>query len=543
MLEKYITARSIVTFKKDFIASIIVFLVAIPLCIGVSSACGLPPAAGLISGIIGGVVVGLLAGCPLQVSGPAAGLITIIWDTIQQHGIENFGAIILLAGIIQLCVGAFGLAPLFRAVSPAIIQGMLSGLGILLLTRQYHVMFDHKPSNVFFENLIAMPETLLKGLFPLDGTVHHLAAGVGVLTLLALILWHRVPSKFRIFPPTLIAVMIAVLISNLFKLPINYIEVPENLLDSVKIISWDSINYLLSPSAIISALSIAFIASAETLLTATAVDNLKLTSKTDYNKEILSQGVGNSIAGFLGVLPITGVIVRSAANIQAGASSRMSTILHGFWILVFVIFFPFVLKFIPIACLAAILVYTGYKLINIDMAKTIYSLSKGEFAIYIITVVAIFSTNLLEGILIGVAAGVIKQLYKFTNFKVKVSKGDKVIIKLSGNLTFLRLPQIANIIENIEPKQNINIIFGEVKLIDHSIIDLLVGWSNRYMKKGGKVSIDWNHVKRIYPRFGWSKLNVIHPDIESQTTPYALRDCAKCKYHYNSQDDLEEPRK
>lgn len=539
MLEKYITARSIVTFKKDFIASIIVFLVAIPLCIGVASACGLPPAAGLISGIIGGIVVGLFAGCPLQVSGPAAGLITIIWDTIQHHGIENFGAIILLAGVIQLCVGAFGLAPLFRAVSPAIIQGMLSGLGILLLTRQYHVMFDHKPSNIFFENLIAMPETLLKGLFPLDGTVHHLAAGVGAITLLTIILWHKVPSKFKFFPSTLIAVMFAVIISNIFQLPINYIEIPKNLLDSVKIISWSSVNYLFNPGAIISALSIAFIASAETLLTATAVDNLKLTSKTDYNKEILSQGVGNSIAGVLGVLPITGVIVRSAANIQAGASSRMSTILHGFWILVFITFFPFVLKFIPIACLAAILVYTGYKLINIEMAKTIYSLSKGEFAIYIITIIAILSTNLLEGILIGVAAGVIKQLCKLTNFKVKVSKGEKIIVKLSGNLTFLRLPQITNVIENIEPKQDITIIFGQVNLIDHSIIDLLVGWSSRYTKKGGNVLIDWNHVKRIYPRFGWNKLHIIHPDIEKNTTPYVLRDCAKCPYHYNSAEEKE----
>lgn len=535
MLEKYITARSIVTFKKDFVASIIVFLVAIPLCIGIASACGFPPAAGLISGIIGGIVVGLFAGCPLQVSGPAAGLITIMWDALQKHGIENLGAIILLAGIIQILIGVFRFAPWFRAVSPAIIQGMLSGIGILILTSQYHMMFDHKPSTDFFKNLIEMPETLFKGLFPIDGTVHHLAAGIGVITLLILILWHKAPSRLRFLPPTLVAVASAIFISNIFQLPIKYIDISGNLLEAINIISWNSFQYLLNSEALISAFSIAFIASAETLLCATAVDNLKLTSKTNYNKEILSQGLGNSIAGVLGVLPVTGVIVRSAANIQAGATSRLSSILHGFWILIFLVLFPFALKYIPTASLAAVLVYTGFKLVNINMAKTIYELSKGEFVIYLITIIAILSTNLLEGIIIGIIVGLIHQVYKLTKFNLKVIKSDKLIIKMSGNLTFLRLPQVANILENLEPKQNVNIIFEQINLIDHAIIDLLVGWSNRYIKKGGKVLIDWNHVKRIYPRFGWTKLNLIHPDIEKQTTPYILRDCSKCPYHYNSE--------
>lgn len=537
MLEKYITARSIVTFKKDFIASIIVFLVAIPLCIGIASACGLPPAAGLISGVIGGIVVGLVSGCPLQVSGPAAGLITIVWDTLQKHGIENFGAIILLAGFIQIIIGIFRFAPWFRAVSPAIIQGMLSGIGILILTSQFHVMLDHKPSSDILKNIISIPETINKGLFPMDGSSHHLAAAIGVITLLILVFWHYVPSKYKQLPATLVAVLCAIIVANLFQLPIKYIEISGSLFDAVNLVSFESIKHLLRPDAIISAFSIAFIASAETLLSATAVDKLKLTEKTDYNKELLSQGLGNSVAGALGVLPITGVIVRSAANIQAGATSRLSSILHGVWILVFIVAFPFALAYIPTACLAAILLYTGFKLVNIPNAKTLFTLSKGEFIIYVITIAAILSTNLLEGILIGVAAGIVHQIYKLTNFNISISKGEKTIIKMSGNLTFLRLPQFANILENLPPKQNINIIFEQINLIDHAIIDLLVGWSNRYIKRGGKVLIDWNHVKRIYPRFGWTKLTNIHPDIEKQTTPYILRDCAKCPYHYNSEEE------
>ncbi len=540
MKHNNISARSIVNFKKDFIASIIVFLVAIPLCIGIATACGLSPLAGLISGVIGGIVVGAFSGCPFQVSGPAAGLITIVWDTIQKHGIENLGAIILLAGIIQLCIGFLNYASYFRAVSPAIIQGMLSGIGILILTSQFHIMLDHKPASDIFTNIITIPETIQKGLFPIDGSSHHLAAAIGVITLLILIFWHYVPSKYKYLPSTLVAVFFAIVISNLFQFPIKYIEISNNFSDALNLLSISSIKYLLNPEALIAAFSIAFIASAETLLSATAVDNLKLTEKTNYDKELVSQGIGNSLAGVLGVLPITGVIVRSAANIQAGATSRLSAILHGVWILVFIVLFPFALKYIPISALAAVLLYTGFKLVNVKMAKNIYELSKSEFVIYLITIIAILATNLLEGILIGIAVGVIHQVYKLTYFSARVVKGKKTIVKLSGNLTFLRLPQVANVIENIEPKKQIDITFERVNIIDHAIIDLLVGWSNRYVKKGGKVCIDWNHVKKIYPRFGWSKLHVINSEIDKQTASYILRDCAKCKYHYNSNEEERE---
>lgn len=523
--------------KKDFIASIIVSLVAIPLCIGIAAACGLPPLAGLISGIIGGIIVGSFAGCPLQVSGPAAGLITIVWSTLQQHGIENFGAIILLAGLIQASIGILSLAPWFRAVSPAIIQGMLTGIGLLISVSQIHVMLDHKPTSNALSNILSIPDTLAKGIFPIDGSTHHLAAGIGIMTILILMLWHFAPPKLRVLPATLVAVVSSVVVANLFQFPIKFINISGSFFDAINLVTVSSIKHLISYDALVAAISIAFIASAETLLSATAVDKLKAKSKTDYNKEILSQGIGNSLAGILGVLPITGVIVRSAANIQAGAKSRVSAILHGVWILLFVALFPFALKLIPSACLAAILVYTGYKLVNIQMARTIYNFSRGEFIVYAVTVIAIISTNLLEGILIGVAVSLLKNVYKLARFKIQLieqPENNKAIIKITGNLSFLRLPQVANIIENLKPGLNLNVIFEHTNLVDHAIIDLLIGWSNRYIKSGGQVLIDWNHIRRVYPDFGWDTLDELHPDMDKITTPYALRDCAKCTNYYNS---------
>lgn len=526
------------TFKKDFFSSIIVFLIAIPLCIGIASACGLSPVSGLISGIIGGIIIGSLSGCPLQVSGPAAGLITLVIEVVQKYGIEAFGVIVLLAGLIQILVGVFKLAPWFRAVSPAIIQGMLTGIGLMILLSQFHVMLDDIPSREPLINLLSIPDAILKGVFPIDGSSHHLAAGVGILTISILVLWHYIPQKFKTIPSALVAVLASIIVSTIFNLPIKYISIPSNILDSLNILSIDILaSNFLNINIIISAITFAFIASAETLLSANAVDKMAQNSKTNYNKEIFAQGLGNSIAGILGALPITGVIVRSSANIQAGAETRVSTILHGFWILLLVTLCPFILKYIPSACLAALLVYTGYKLVNIQRAKEIFNISKGEFIIFLITVLAILSTNLLEGILIGAGVSILKNIYRLTLFRINIIKNqdeENFVVKITGNLTFLRLPQIANIIENMEPKKNINIIFEHTTVVDHSIIDLLIGWSTRYTSNGGNVLIDWNHLKRIYPSFGWDNCNNIAQNVSKTTSKYAWRDCAKCKYNYDS---------
>jgi len=508
------------TFKKDFLASLVVFLVALPLCVGIAMASGLPAEAGILSGIIGGIVVGMFSGSPLQVSGPAAGLIVIVYDLIQKLGIESLGVIILAAGLIQITFGLLGWGKWFRAISPAVIQGMLSGIGISILLSQFHVMLDAPVGKNAFENIYNIIPIIGEAIFPFDGSTHHLAAGIGILTIVIAAYWKHLPPKYKILPPTLIAVLFAMLAAYIFQFPIKYVTISNNIAEGMNLISLEQIKNLFSYNYIVEAIGIAFIASAETLLTCTAIDKMSNLYKTDYNKEIFAQGIGNTLAGIIGVIPITGVIVRSAANVNAGARTRYSTIMHGLWILLFVTTLSFIFQFIPSSALAAILVYTGYKLVNVDMAKTIYNASKGEFLIYLITIVAILSTNLLEGILIGLAIGILKNLYKLCKFKIRTIEQfaeNKIVIKIKGNLTFLRLPQIAEVIENIENGKDVEIIFEDVHIADHATIDLLAGWSNRYIENKGTVKVDWEVLKKIYPEFGWDSLNDTYPEINTSS--------------------------
>ncbi len=497
-------------FKKDFLASIVVFLVAMPLCLGIAIASGTSVGAGLISGIIGGIVVGSFSGCPLQVSGPAAGLIVIVYETIKHQGIEKLGIIVLIAGILQILMGVLKLGPWFRAVSPAILQGMLSGIGISIFFSQFHIMLDKTPKESVIANIISIPEAVSSGIFPLDGSTHHLAAAIGLLTLSIILIWKFLPKKAQIIPSALVAVIAAMIVSNLFSLPIKYIELTASLADSINLISAKSFEHI-NLSLWISSITIAFIASAETLLTATAVDRIATNSKTDYNKEILSQGLGNTIAGAIGVLPITGVMVRSATNVQAGAVSRRSAIMHGIWILIFVALCPFALKYIPTASLAAILVYTGYKLINIEEVKRIYVFSRGEFIIWLITSISIIATNLLEGILIGIASTLIKNIYKSFTYEINVDKdpeSNQINITIRGNLTFLKLPLVAHKLEELENENTINIDLSGIHFIDHACVDFLNNWSEKYIQDGGKVTIDWRSIKNVYPNSSLKKMNI-----------------------------------
>jgi MFS superfamily sulfate permease-like transporter len=330
---------------QDFCASVVVFLVALPLSMGIALASGMPPIAGLVSGIIGGLVVGSLSGSPLLVSGPAAGLIILVMNIHQEHGFAVLGLVVLMAGLLQIVAGKLHWGQWFRAVSPAVVEGMLTGIGLLILANQFHVMVDD-PSQA--ENgllqLLTIPLAVMKGLFPPEGTAHHLAAGIGVLTVGTLVLW-RVFAKgaFRHVPAALVAVVAGTFVANAYQLPISFIAPPQwQALPT----PWQVLSQapqLLNARLWSDILGMVFIASAETLLCATAIDQMSPKSKTHYDKELSAQGVGNMLCGLFGLLPLTGVIVRSAANVQAGANTRLSTILHGLWMLAFIAFLPGVL--------------------------------------------------------------------------------------------------------------------------------------------------------------------------------------------------------
>ncbi|MEP0842778.1 MAG: SulP family inorganic anion transporter [Phycisphaerae bacterium] len=481
--------------RHDFLASVVVFLVALPLCMGIAIASGAPPAAGLITGIIGGLVVGSISGSPLQVSGPAAGLAVVVYELIQREGYATLGVVLLIAGGIQLTAGLLKLGQWFRAVSPAVIHGMLAGIGVLIFASQFHVMVDDKPRGSGLANILALPEAIWKGIRPSEDTVHHQAALVGLFTIGVIILWKAAaPRKLQVIPAALLAVLLATVGTAVFRLPINLVDVPASIFSAVQFPTWDSLKGLLDGPIIVAALGLAFVASAETLLCATAVDKMHNGPRTQYDRELAAQGVGNMLCGLLGALPMTGVIVRSAANVEAGARSRFSAILHGGWLLIFVVAMPWVLRMIPTASLAALLVFTGYKLVNIKAIRELRSFGRGEVAIYAATVIMIVVSDLLTGVLVGIGISAAKLLYTFSHLEVKTQcepDGKVITLDLCGTATFIRLPKLVVCLERIPPDAELHVRFEHLNYIDHACLDLLMNWEKQHEAAGGRLVLDW----------------------------------------------------
>ncbi|MBZ0185058.1 MAG: SulP family inorganic anion transporter [Candidatus Obscuribacterales bacterium] len=488
-------------FPKDFLASIVVFLIALPLCMGVAIASGVPPAAGLITGIVGGFIVGTIAGCPLQVSGPAAGLTVLVWEIVQEHGFEMLGVIVLLAGLIQLVAGLLKLGQWFRAVSPAVINGMLSGIGVLIFASQFHVMLDDKPKGSGILNLLSIPQALFDCVNYISTDNSHIAGAIGLLTIFLLIVWGKVTSKkLNLIPAALVAVVVATVVTMVLKLEINTVAVPDSLLAAIQFPKVEAFGRMFELKIFLEALGLAIIASAETLLTATAVDKMHRGQRTRYDRELTGQGIGNVICGVLGALPLTGVIVRSSANVQAGAVTRGSTIMHGAWLFLFVACLPFVLRLIPTACLAAFLVYTGYKLFNFKVIKTLQPCGKSEVAIYLITLLTIVSTDLLTGVAVGMALTTAKLLYLFSHLDIlmKTPNPNQTVIYLRGAATFLSLPKLANTLEMVPVNTELHVHFEDLDYIDHACLDLLMDWDVQHRAQGGSLVIDWGTLGAMF---------------------------------------------
>jgi MFS superfamily sulfate permease-like transporter len=495
-------SRTEVRYGREVLASVVVFLVALPLCMGVAIASGMPPAAGLITGIVGGIVVGALSGAPLQVSGPAAGLTVMVWSIVEDHGAAALGPIVLLAGAVQLLAGSLKLGPIFRAVSPAVIHGMLAGIGVLIFASQFHVMVDDAPKGSGLQNLLSIPEAIHKGIFPLDGSTHHQAAFIGIVTVISILAWLRfAPKRLAIVPAPLIAVVIAAVVTAAARLDVRFVSVPADLLSAVRWTTLESLRAVAWPTLLIEALAIAVIASAETLLCATAVDQKHDGPRTDYDKELRAQGIGNMICGALGALPMTGVIVRSSANVDAGAKTRLSTILHGTWILALVALTPFLLALIPVSALAALLVYTGYKLVNPAQIKTLWSYGRGEFGVYAVTLLAIVATDLLTGVICGIAAASMRLVYKFSHLEVEIEQQEKSArydAHIRGSATFLRLPKLASALARVPADAELHIHLDDVTYMDHAAIEELGNWERLAERTGGKLVVEWDAVTSLY---------------------------------------------
>lgn len=486
-------------FAKDFLASVVVFLVALPLCMGIAIASGVPPALGLITGIVGGLVVGTIAGSPLQVSGPAAGLTVLVWEMIQQHGIGMLGAIVLLAGFLQLLMGALRMGQWFRAISPAVIQGMLAGIGVLIIASQIHVMVDDGPKGSGLTNLLSIPAAIYKGVMPVDGSSHHIAAAIGLITMGLIFAWSYVPKKLQVVPAPLVAIVVVTIGVMFVGAPVKYVNVPGNLASVITFPTLESLGNLLSLSVVGSAVALCFIASAETLLCATAVDRMHNGERTNYNKELFAQGVGNSICGLFGALPMTGVIVRSSANVNAGGKTRASAILHGAWILGLVALAPFILNKIPTTALAAILVYTGFKLLSPKAVRELKPFGWQEVAIYFATIVGIVATNLLVGVLIGLGLALLKLLYTFSHLEVRIHTEpdtNNTTIALNGAATFVRLPKLAAALESVPPGTSVRLDIDRLHYIDHACLDLVSNWRKQHVARDGQAEVPWEDLQQ-----------------------------------------------
>jgi MFS superfamily sulfate permease-like transporter len=490
------------TFGHDLLASIVVFLVALPLCMGIAIASGLPPQAGIITGVIGGLLVAPLSGCSLQISGPAAGLAVIVYELLREHGPEKLVFIIMLAGIVQMVTGFSKLAQWFRSVPPSVVHGMLSGIGILIFASQFHVMVDDTPKGTGINNLISIPMAVWKGVVPSENA-HHIAACIGLLTIAAILLWDKLkrgPIKF--LPGSLIAVTIATVVAWYYKLPINFVDIPESLFGSLKMADFNFLPKCMTWEILFDGVAVAFVAAAETLLTATAVDKMHKGERTNYDRELVAQGVGNFTSGFFGGLPMTGVMVRSGVNVSAGAQTRLSGFLHGIWLLVVVSCLPFVVRMIPTCSLAALLCLTGWKLANFkEVITELKRFGKSEVAIYALTVIFIVSVDLLTGVLVGVALSVGKLLYIFSRLDIRIADDpdrNRTDIFLKGASTFLSLPRFAEALESVRPDTELHVHLESLDYIDHACLDLMMNWEEQHLAGGGKLVIDWNRVEACY---------------------------------------------
>jgi MFS superfamily sulfate permease-like transporter len=485
----------------ELLSSVVVFLVALPLCLGIAIASGVPPAMGLLSGIVGGIVVGSLAGSPLQVSGPAAGLAVIVFDIVQNHGLTTLGIVVLAAGLIQIVAGLLRVGQWFRAVAPAVLYAMLSGIGILIAASQFHVMVDDAPASSGVTNLLTIPAAIYKGVLPVDGSPHHLAAAVGLLTIVILVVWNlvrnRLPAFLAVLPAPLLAVGAGTGVAAWFALPINYVTVPESLASMISFPTLEGLLSLTEPAVLGSAVALACVASAESLLSAAAVDRLHQGVRTDFDRELVAQGVGNTVLGVLGGLPVTGVIVRSSANVQAGAQTRWSAVMHGIWLLVCVAALPFVLQAIPISALAAVLVYIGYKLVNIKVVKQLWARGRIEVAIYAVTVICIVATNLLEGLIIGLGLSILALAWRSSKLDVKVDEwGDgRIDVDLHGAATFVSLPRLARKLEALDPTAEVHIHLEHLSYVDHACFELISEWELQREAAGGTLVLEWDELE------------------------------------------------
>jgi MFS superfamily sulfate permease-like transporter len=474
------------SFGADLAASLVVFLVALPLCVGVAVASGVPAELGIITGVVGGLVVGLLPGSTMQVSGPAAGLTVLVAGAVGEHGLATLGVIVLGAGVLQILMGVSRIGTWFRAISPSVVQGMLAGIGLVLILGQvYPVGGVAQPAHTP-EKFGGLPELAKAALTTPTGLS---GVAIAVLTLGLMSAWRWMPRSARVIPGALVAVVVASAVTFLLGLPLKTIEVG-SLLETINVPSPDAWGGLASPAVLGSIVTFALIASAESLFSAAAVDRMHDGAKTQYNKELVAQGAGNAVCGLLGALPMTAVIVRSSANVQAGARTKLSRVLHGAWLLMFVVLLPGVLNFIPTAVLAALLIQAGWKLLELKQVVSLVREHRAEAFVLVLTAGMIVATDLLIGTLAGLAAAILKTAFEVSRLSVRAEQADDhVRVELGGNATFLRLPRLLDHLEQVPMVKSVHLDLSTVRHLDRACHQAVEQWVAQRRRRNCSVEV------------------------------------------------------
>jgi MFS superfamily sulfate permease-like transporter len=481
--------------KNDVPASIVVFFVALPLCLGIALASGAPLFSGLIAGIVGGIVVGSLSGSKIGVSGPAAGLAAIVLAAISTLGsYENFLVAVVLGGIIQLIFGLLKAGVIGYYFPSSVIKGMLTGIGIIIILKQIPHFFgyDADPGGdfAFFQ---ADGENTFSELINMLNYIQPGSLLIGIIGLGILVFWEKFLSKkykiFQLIQGPLVAVVLGIIFyvttashstfgiapSHLVSVP-----VPEDYSSFMNQFSFPNFQVITSIDIWVVAFTLALVASLETLLCVEATDKLDPNKNvTPTNRELLAQGAGNIISGMIGGLPITQVIVRSSANIQSGAKSKMSAIIHGFFLLISVILIPKILNMIPLSVLAAVLLLVGYKLAKPALFKTMYDLGWKQFLPFTITVLGIIFTDLLTGIGLGLLVGIVVILLKsyqnshFLHLEGEDVDDGRVKMTLAEEVTFFNKAAILKELDNLPNNSFLELDVRRTRYLDNDIIEIL----------------------------------------------------------------------
>ncbi|MEV6547379.1 SulP family inorganic anion transporter [Streptomyces sp. NPDC051597] len=470
----------------DLAASITVFLLAVPMSLGLAVAIDAPLGASLVAAGVGGIVAGLLGGTPLLVSGPSAGLTVVSAELIQSYGWRTTCAITVLAGLLQIALGSLKAARSALAMSPAIVHGTLAGIGAAIALAQLHIVLGGSPQSSAVDNARALPDQLAR--------VGPAAPLIGALTIAVLLTWPRLPGRtgkvLRRVPAALACVVIATGVAAVAAPDIARVDLP----------SWDAhvlpeLPHGPAGGLVAAVLTVTLVASLESLLSAVAVDKLAAERpggapphRADLDRELRGQGVANAVSGLLGGMPVSGGAVRGSANVRAGATGRASTVLHGVWVLLAAGLLVTLLEWIPLAALAALVMMVGIQMVSYAHIRKVHR--HREFLVYVATVGGVLLFGVLQGVIIGIAVAVAVALRRVARTRITVHHQDDAsyLVRARGQLTFLAVPRLTRALGQV-PQGASAVVELDGSFMDHAAYEALQGWQATHTARGGEVRI------------------------------------------------------